>query len=802
MNFDTPNIAPLGLNFASTRARKRARKACLYCHNRKVRCDVAVRGCPCMNCYLDGETCVIPDRPPKLPRYQRSRDFTAASPVPNSPSMPQVHDPEMTRLAGDSRSGAQRESTETILSCQDETNQDVFANNESSDWIKDILGGYANASKYDLHSGNAKFLGYASSGLDRERTGVVKVGPCPEVLYSYYPFLVINNIRNIPPHDFNFLDVQGCLRLPPPDVLHEFIQQYFLHVHPILPLINEGDFWDLYSDTAHGPRREFLPLLLFQAILFASCNFISPSTVQALGYPSIRVMRASFYRHTKLLYDLGSESSPLLVSQAALLLSFTSLSECRKPNISWLSIAIENAKLAEAHLYASISTSSILPKERNILKRLWWCCIIRDRSTGLLMRRPIQITRHHFDFACQPWCVADLADEFERSRVYDSSTKRALALILKHWSELNIILTDILMLVFPLTEKRDTSHEKMLCDTSQFCQHKLALDRWFKSVLSQISFPFPGVKSPSSHQESETDVHHSSVILYTNLMLMYYHTSRMILTHYEVLQLDVPQTHLNTHNVLRQDTSHFAKTRQELRDAACCITECHKELVVRGLDRWLPLSAIGCTVLPLIIHILDTKLDSRVDSGNKSPAGSKQSQLNDLLRVMKTYQLQYDSVDWMTEIVRHVINLVQHDDRTPRIQASGINWTDILVFQPKSYLRMALALDLSLRKGRLAKDGDFPSSLRCLFVTKPRPLENLDEEILTNHTEKSPEDLFETTTIDPSDLIFNGQGSGSQEQSFASTSLGEGLGSLEDQIYLHLAGGITDDNMTGSIFDI
>ncbi|KAL6406996.1 Cutinase transcription factor 1 beta-like protein [Ilyonectria robusta] len=55
-----------------TRMRKRARKACLSCRSRKVRCDVSQRGRPCMNCYLDNETCVVTGRASKLDSVQAS----------------------------------------------------------------------------------------------------------------------------------------------------------------------------------------------------------------------------------------------------------------------------------------------------------------------------------------------------------------------------------------------------------------------------------------------------------------------------------------------------------------------------------------------------------------------------------------------------------------------------------------------------------------------------------------------------------------------------------------------------------
>lgn len=39
--------------------RRRARKACVECHKRKVRCDVLSRGSVCTNCRLDGLQCVL-----------------------------------------------------------------------------------------------------------------------------------------------------------------------------------------------------------------------------------------------------------------------------------------------------------------------------------------------------------------------------------------------------------------------------------------------------------------------------------------------------------------------------------------------------------------------------------------------------------------------------------------------------------------------------------------------------------------------------------------------------------------------
>lgn len=96
-----------------------------------------------------------------------------------------------------------------------------------------------------------------------------------DVVYSYYPFLSITNLHNIPAQDANFLESQDCLRVPTRAVMNEFLQQYFLHVHPLLPLFNEGDFWDMYLNEGLeklGLVRGRMSLLVLQSLLFATCN--------------------------------------------------------------------------------------------------------------------------------------------------------------------------------------------------------------------------------------------------------------------------------------------------------------------------------------------------------------------------------------------------------------------------------------------------------------------------------------------------------------------------------------------------
>lgn len=94
-----------------------------------------------------------------------------------------------------------------------------------------------------------------------------------DIAYTYYPFLTLDDLPDVLPQDVSYLEMQGCLRVPVRTILDEFVKQYFLHVHPIMPLLNESEVWEMYaSPSAGATSSEHLSLLVWQAMLFAACN--------------------------------------------------------------------------------------------------------------------------------------------------------------------------------------------------------------------------------------------------------------------------------------------------------------------------------------------------------------------------------------------------------------------------------------------------------------------------------------------------------------------------------------------------
>ncbi|KAH7131339.1 fungal-specific transcription factor domain-containing protein [Dactylonectria macrodidyma] len=760
-----------------TKMRKRARKACLSCRSRKVRCDVSQRGRPCMNCHLDNETCIVTSRaskfalpdpgddvqasyPPYAPIDQHSDDAnegqSSSVPALNGHHIPLAQNPTSIGRDGPVRSNGDRVQHQNMMGS--------MPPNPTGNGFPPIPGERvidpSTTSLPYVQSEPLTWLSDLSTRVDSQPKA--NPGSSSEVVHCFYPFLALTNLHNVPHQDVNFLEMQGCLRVPIRALLDDFIKQFFLHVHPILPLINEGDFWDMYCHEVDEVPTARISLLVFQAILFASCNFVSHSTMEALGYTTIREMRASFHRRAKLLFDMGTETSDLALSQAAVLLSYTSLSSTKKVNTSWLSLAINYAKSVDAHIYAAMPASHC-SKSQAILRRLWWCCVLRDHSVGLLMRRPILITADQFDFNASPLGIADLDDEFQRSKVYNPETKNALAEIFVQSVQLNVVLNGILLLCFPLqgwTQAAKTDNAARLTHC------KVALKGWYDQATLRLAI-VPGENGPRSLLEDENS--HESITLYRNLMLMHYYNSRIALCHHEVLYLDTLQGGIRDSSMAK-DLSVILDNQRELQTAARSVIECHKQLVGLNLARWLPLPAIGCTLLPLILNILDIKLSAPLPNPNSNSMAPalKQRELNTLIEVMKTYQPQYDGVDWVSEIVRHVVNLAQLDNLSPHQHKSVIDWTHIFAYQPSSYLRLVMALDLGLSKGRIPQDRDFPISLRGIFALGVSPIKELIQprypiySISNNHVNQAfyrPHDASPTVYgIDPTQkmrLVFS-----------------------------------------------
>lgn len=125
----------------------------------------------------------------------------------------------------------------------------------------------------------------------------------------------------------------------------------------------------------------------------------------------------------------------------------------------------------------------------------------------------LSITPDQFDFNSPSLSMADFEDEIHRSRVYDPSTKRFLASLIIMMCELALSLTEVVMIVYPPTLAPIScplEETEYLRSVLRIEECKSGLSRWYDRAT--VRFPTPA---------GLTDTHHS-VIIFTNLMYIYY----------------------------------------------------------------------------------------------------------------------------------------------------------------------------------------------------------------------------------------------------------------------------------------
>ncbi|KAJ2893455.1 uncharacterized protein MKZ38_008663 [Zalerion maritima] len=748
-----PTAEPTVQDNGETAARRRTKavrapRACLHCRIRKVRCNVCKTGEPQNSEYWMTPTQSLRCPTHPSPQYYQDTSFgwalmmmeltTSALPRRNTGSLNSSPgkdgDPEIIRMLDQTPISSPQpqqprgqEQHEEVHPREQQRERDLGGSGEfhfprpGDDNVHNVTDDQATGPSLDARQGGQQQLQQQQQPNTRRRRipSIVSEHRAVTVVYSYHSFLAVNSLVHVLPQDVNFLESEGCFHLPSRPILDHFVHRYFLHVHPTLPMLNETDFWEAYTCTRHGQEgtgKRTVSLLLVQTILFASCAFVPAESIRLLGYDSTRTARATFYRRAKLLYDFDIESSPVAIARAALLLSYWTppARADLKPNSTWLSVAVQNARNARAD-YDSAMARDVLEapgKESATLSRLWWCCIMRDRILSLGLRRSIQITKTTFDVEkhYSKGCL-HLQDEVHRSRLYSPATKQALAGVLVRTVRLCVIMTDVILLAFPpdrevASDGGWSGRPAHALDYKKMRECRASLYAWFEETNGIVYIP----------SDRNKIALHESVLLYTNLMYIYYHWARVVLCHCQLRSVvSVPKANPD----LSQMEILWAKN--EIQDASSCISDGLEALNKLRITRCLPLSIVAYAAFPLSLHVLNARLSGTPEKGSSgssqdsSPADvTKRNQTNPLLEAMKISHPLYDGVDWVAKVVACAVHHTKLETTASGSTSSVTDWKELLTVSPGRYVRLFLAMDLSLSSGKSPDDDDFAASLKNL----------------------------------------------------------------------------------------
>ncbi|KAJ5688517.1 hypothetical protein N7462_002909 [Penicillium macrosclerotiorum] len=376
------------------RRTRRAPTACSWCHHRKVRCDASLLGCPCTRCRQDGRSdctlrakCPKPHVPPQRNKPPRSSKSQPSEALP--------FDQKPTRRAGVQATLPQRASSEII-----------------------------------------ELIQVTHSDFEDDFTRVPQNRPC--VLHlDQCPFISLDGLASLAPEDITFIGSKGSLTVPEPGLARIFVNQFFKHIHPTIPVLDEAEFWKAFE----GNGSDTLSPFIFQTVLFASCPFVPVDVLQRCGFVSKRDARIKLYDRSKILYDLKAETRPSAKAQGAILLTHHTSAEAPQAGSLWLSRAIEDAMMVDAQ-----PTTNMDLMDGSMKKRLWWSILLRDRSLGIGLRRHPQVTSNILHGYPEWLREEDFQSEMHHSRVYNYTTKKLIFDAFHEQCQLAVLLTDLVSL--------------------------------------------------------------------------------------------------------------------------------------------------------------------------------------------------------------------------------------------------------------------------------------------------------------------------------------------------------------------
>ncbi|KAF5632077.1 n-terminal binuclear Zn cluster-containing protein [Fusarium sp. NRRL 52700] len=560
---------------------RRAKQACLHCRSRKIRCDLAFGGSPCLNCRLDEVHCEVRGRKPKRRKLETKN----------------------TRVTDNTNTG----SVTTIT---------------DDNWIQDDM--FITTSNISLGANRFSPSNPSPCNLNNVQIGSTNTSPeggssVLELTDDLPAFIRNPDLSNLPPDDVSFLQRQGCLNVPPRPLLDEFIREYFLHVHPMLPLMDESVFWEQYEQETNE-----LSLFLIQAMLFASCSFASEIITKELGFESPRLAAARFYQRAKLLYVLDIEPSAVDLARGALLLTFLPVSlgsDHPTPNSVWLTRAIEHAEsLGASH------AGHINEPETGSLKRLWWCCILRDRSISLGQRRSVQIPGQY------PLPVEeDFRSEFNASLVYTPHIKAQLFRVFRRLMVFCYVVVDLLQLM--ARHRSPARHLETVCadDRTVLSRCREDLSIWFSATGEEF------LKLGQGNQQR-----HPSVIVYTNFVYIQYYTAKLLLHHQKLIA-----------EVGLSDLIEFLPSAliDEVRSATFRFIDHLSEPVRLGLARFLPISVAAFAAVPMAMHVFEARLGGRVTENER--------RLRILIEMLEAHQPRFEGIEPLSILVRQAVTSVE-----------------------------------------------------------------------------------------------------------------------------------------------
>lgn len=338
---------------AQRTTRTRAKRACITCNARRVKCNVVEKQ-PCDNCRAAGSHCEIGvSRRGKYVYLQFPADMRhgltlsrypryIVSPHPNA-----VH--VTPQLADTVRGTANLPRDESrikrdILSPDTSAHLNRTTFEPSRPQVKSeldqiIFFGESSPLACVVEEGNKPL---EAGGSITQSNKIRWQYPIPEDVSrrsASFSLFASRKARKI-----EQLTREGAFDFPEPSVCEMLLRAYFEWFHPCFPIVDRVDISKSCNDKTISP-------LLLQSILFIGASLCSDEALQASGFRDRYETKFHFYDRGKEIFDADCETDSLSKLQAVFLLSFwRSTPGHEKDTRYWLGAAISLAQTGGLHM--------------------------------------------------------------------------------------------------------------------------------------------------------------------------------------------------------------------------------------------------------------------------------------------------------------------------------------------------------------------------------------------------------------------------------------------------------------------
>ncbi|VUC30732.1 unnamed protein product [Clonostachys rosea] len=475
-----------------------------------------------------------------------------------------------------------------------------------------------------------------------------------EVLRSRAPSRLPSYIRPIPRHfdakDIEYLANKHCLEIPDDEFRDELLRVFITIVYPFIPAVELDDFiHSVYRRDGGNP----VSLLLFQSIMFVSIAFVDIEFLQTRGYASRKLARKAFYDRVRILHGVNYESDRLALVQSLLLMTYWyDCPDDDQDTWYWMGIAVTKAYVIGLH--RSPDQLNISPQEKRLRRRVWWCCIMRDRMLALTIRHPPRIRDNEFsvralsldDFDLSPPSSA-LVNLFTNSRFVcpDSKEKRDLATMCVELTRLCLILGRLLRVVYTIMGSYQGGSEYLLTGVagprrSQEQEKTLKkcaadLEAWIEQQDDNSRYVL-GSNEPQSRTTENGQVQTLAGFHQAQLYMIYLIT---------VGTFHRPQLYCGT-----SDPNGSCFNRESPKDHTVVdLTKLGFDLQRNNHIRYLSTIAVPAFFSVTVVHLLDTR------SNDEETRNLSLGRLYQCVHVLQQLQEMYSSADYAIHFINSIL---------------------------------------------------------------------------------------------------------------------------------------------------